>query len=98
MNSRRNFIRTALSLGTLTATGGFSRLGLLNALTQPTGPYRALVCIFLYGGNDSNNLLIPLSTAQYDNYKKVRLGLALDSATLVPTSATWCNPPLAISF
>lgn len=84
MNSRRNFLRTAMSLGTLTATGGFSRLGLLNAITQPAGPYRALVCVFLYGGNDSNNLVVPLDTTSYNSYKSIRAGLALDSATLVP--------------
>jgi len=84
MNSRRSFLRTALSLGSLSATGGFSRLGLLNAMTQPTGSYRALVCVFLYGGNDSNNLVVPLDTAGYDSYKAVRAGLTLDSTTLVP--------------
>lgn len=87
MSSRRDFIRTALSLGTLTATGGFSRLGLLNALTQPSGSYRALVCVFLYGGNDSNNLVVPLDSAGYNNYKKIRAALALDSSTLVPFGA-----------
>ncbi|HEY3741560.1 MAG TPA: DUF1501 domain-containing protein, partial [Bryobacteraceae bacterium] len=84
MHSRRNFIRTALGLSTMTATAGLSRLSLLNAMTQPTGPYRALVCIFLYGGNDSNNLVIPIDTAGYNNYKQVRAGLALDASTLIP--------------
>ncbi len=84
MTSRRNFLRAALSLGTATATGGFSRLGLLNALTQPSGSYRALVCVFLYGGNDSNNLVVPLDSAGYSSYKSIRGGLALDSAALVP--------------
>lgn len=84
IDSRRSFLRTALSLGTLSATSGLSRLGMLNALTQPSGPYRALVCVFLYGGNDSNNLVVPLDAKQYSNYKSVRAGLALDSATLVP--------------
>jgi uncharacterized protein (DUF1501 family) len=84
MNSRRDFIRTALSLGTFSATSGFSRLGLLNALTQPSGSYRALVCVFLYGGNDSNNLLVPLDPTAYASYKAIRAGLALDNATLTP--------------
>jgi uncharacterized protein (DUF1501 family) len=84
MHSRRNFIRTSLGLGAMTATAGFSRLSLLNAMTQPTGSYRALVCIFLYGGNDSNNTIIPIDTAGYANYKAIRNGLALDPSTLVP--------------
>ena len=82
--SRRKFLSTTLGLSTMTAAGGFSRLSLLNAaVPQPTGPYRALVCIFLYGGNDSNNLVVPLDTANFANYKKYRGGLALDPATLV---------------
>jgi uncharacterized protein (DUF1501 family) len=40
----------------------FERFGLLNALAQSAG-YRALVCIFLNGGNDSGNMIIP-----YDDY------------------------------
>ncbi len=83
-SNRRNFLRTALGLSTMTAAGGFSRLSMLNAMTQPSGPYRALVCIFLYGGNDSNNLVVPLDTAGYNNYKTIRAGLALDSASLIP--------------
>ncbi len=82
--SRRNFLRTSLGLSTMTAAGGLGRLSLLNAMTQPSGGYRALVCIFLYGGNDSNNLVVPLDSAGYNNYKTIRAGLALDSATLIP--------------
>src|SRR5918912_2461384 len=48
------------SFGTAVLT--FERLGLLQALAQ-TGDYKALVCIFLFGGNDSGNMLIP-----YDDY------------------------------
>lgn len=65
----------------MTAAGGFGRLSLLNAMTQPSGSYRALVCIFLYGGNDSNNLIVPLDTANLANYKKYRGGLALDTSS-----------------
>ena len=33
--------------------------GMLPALAQSGPDYRALVCVFLYGGNDSNNTVIP---------------------------------------
>ena len=88
MHSRRDFIRTTLGLSTMTAAAGFGRLSLLNAMTQPAGSYRALVCIFLYGGNDSNNLVIPLDTTGLADYKKYRGALALDPATLVPLGAS----------
>lgn len=82
MSNRRDFIRTALSLSAVGLTGSFSRFGLLNALTPPSATdYRALVCIFLYGGNDSNNMVVPLP--KYDYYKQIRAGLALDKATLL---------------
>ncbi len=84
MTSRRHFIQRSVALSTMTALGGFSRLGLLNALTQPSGSYRALVCVFLYGGNDSNNMVIPMDSAGLANYQKYRLGLALDPTTLLP--------------
>ena len=82
MSSRRNFMRTAISLSAVGLAGSFSRFGLLNALTPPgVTDYRALVCIFLYGGNDSNNLVVPLSN--YGYYKQIRANLALDNATLL---------------
>jgi uncharacterized protein (DUF1501 family) len=42
--------------------------------------YQALVCIFLYGGNDSNNTVIPLDPTNYNLYKQWRSGLALTAA------------------
>ncbi len=89
-NSRRQFIRegccTAAALG---MAASFSRFGLVNALAQSPTDFRALVCIFLFGGNDANNLLIPMDTAGYANYQKLRGalasgGLALDQTSLLP--------------
>ena len=34
--------------------------------------YKALVCIFLAGGNDSNNLIMPTVTSEYNNYSTIR--------------------------
>jgi hypothetical protein len=53
-HSRRDFLcRCCTSLGAAALT--FERFGLVNALAQ-SGDYRALVCIFLFGGNDSDNI------------------------------------------
>jgi uncharacterized protein (DUF1501 family) len=72
------------------------KLSLVNALAQPPS-YKALVCIFLAGGNDCNNTIIPLSTATdptggYPAYQNARKGasLALAQNTLLPLSP---NPP-----
>jgi len=51
--------------------------GALNALAQGTTGYKALVCIFLFGGNDANNTLVPFDTAGYANYAKIRGPLAI---------------------
>ncbi len=64
--SRRSF----LSAASMLAAGnvmGFQPFGMLNALAQTTSEYKALVCVFLYGGNDSNNMLIPFDTKGYQN-------------------------------
>ena len=89
-NSRREFIRrTCCTAAALGAAASFSRFGLVNALAQSATDFRALVCIFLFGGNDANNLLIPMDTAGYANYLKLRGavasgGLALPQSSLLP--------------
>jgi uncharacterized protein (DUF1501 family) len=48
------------------------------------GDYKALVCVFLYGGNDCNNMLVPFDAADYASYAATRQGLALAQGTLLP--------------
>ena len=88
IRSRREFlrdtVRTAAALG---ATSMLSKFGAMNALAAPTsGGYQALVCIFLSGGNDGHNTVIPISTAQqnYSLYAQGRQGLALAQGSLLP--------------
>jgi uncharacterized protein (DUF1501 family) len=57
--------------------------------TQTIKPYastdfKALVCIFLGGGNDGGNTIIPYDSASYSSYNKARAELALDQKTLLP--------------
>lgn len=65
---------------------GFGRLGLMNAFAQGSPNYKALVCLFLFGGNDGNNTLVPLD-GQYDDYAKYRGSLAIPATSLLPISA-----------
>jgi uncharacterized protein (DUF1501 family) len=46
--------------------------------------YRALVCIFLFGGNDSFNMVVPRSSAEYNAYATSRQNLALAQGDLIP--------------
>ena len=50
----------------------------------PASGYQALVCIFLFGGNDSNNLIVPNDTTGYSNYATIRSNLALPQDSLLP--------------
>ena len=67
--SRRSFLRYA-SLAAAGNAAGLRPFGMLNALASTAAPtdYKALVCVFLYGGNDSNNTIIPFDTNGYANY------------------------------
>jgi uncharacterized protein (DUF1501 family) len=68
---RRSFIKYA-SLAAAGNLAGMRPFGALNALAATTPDYKALVCIFLYGGNDANNMVIPTDTAGYGRYSAVR--------------------------
>ena len=81
MNTRREFFKLA-------SLAGLSQFGAVNALAQASD-YKALVCIFMFGGNDGNNLIVPKTQSEYNAYKAARGSLALPdgSAKLLPISA-----------
>jgi uncharacterized protein (DUF1501 family) len=68
--SRRNFIAHAGALGAAGLVGNLSQWGIRAASAQSLGDYKALVCVFLFGGNDSNNTVIPYD--DYGSYSAVR--------------------------
>jgi len=76
LKTRRGFIRQAAcaALGTAALTNTIRDLRFINAAMAQTAinDYKALVCVFLAGGNDSNNLIIPTIQAEYDNYAAIR--------------------------
>ncbi len=74
--NRRSFIKYA-SLAAAGNALGLRPFGTLNALAQSSPGYKALVCVFLFGGNDANNTLIPFDTTGYANYSSIRGDLAL---------------------
>jgi uncharacterized protein (DUF1501 family) len=78
LTTRRSFLRQS-ACATLGITGLVNTLAHLtltrSALAQVSTftDYRAMVVLFLYGGNDSNNMLLPrVGNASYDNYKNSR--------------------------
>ncbi len=70
--------------------GAMSKFAEMNALAAGgASPYQALVCVFLTGGNDGHNTVIPIATAQqnYSLYAANRGPLALASSSLLPVHA-----------
>lgn len=92
--TRRDFLRTGCCTAAGLGAASFSRLGLMNALAQGTD-YKALVCIFLFGGNDGNNTIIPYDTAGYANYRSLRANLALPQGGLLPIAPPSQGEPFA---
>ena len=88
--SRRSFLRqTGCALGATALLSSIEKLGMISALAQASSDpdnvaadYKALVCIFLFGGNDGNNMIVPLD--DYANYSNVRGVLALPQTSLIP--------------
>lgn len=61
----------------------------ISAVTAPAnGEYRALVCLFLSGGNDSYNMLVPRESSAYAQYQATRSNLALAPGSLIDIEPT----------
>jgi uncharacterized protein (DUF1501 family) len=96
--NRREFLKTSCRALSMTALATQMRhFGLMNVLAQEKmaagdgsalEPYKALVCVFLGGGNDSNNIVIPNYTEGYNQYAAARQpqGLAIPQANLLPVT------------
>jgi len=83
--SRRELLSGLSLIGVSAGLFGARRTAL-----AATGDYRALVCVFLFGGNDGNNLVVPID-ARYADYAAARRqptdgGLALPLHQLLPLS------------
>lgn len=97
--SRREFLRIASSVGAVAGSAtpwalNLAGIGAAAAQTAPTD-YKALVCIFLFGGNDHSNTIVPFDNASYAAYEMGRrqagqagTSLALAQNTLLQLNAT----------
>jgi uncharacterized protein (DUF1501 family) len=79
---RRWFLRAGATLAGALGVGGLTNL-MLGARPAHAADYKALVCVFLYGGNDGLNTIVPTDTTRYTQYANVRGGLAIPKANLV---------------
>lgn len=85
---RRKFICKTLhaALGASVASA-FGSLRLVHAAASQNyafSDYKALVCVFLYGGNDGFNMVVPTDAAHYAQYQSLRPTIALAQSALLP--------------
>ena len=85
--TRRQFLRRVgcAAMGTAAMTAAIRDLRFMNAAVAQSNitDYKALICIFLQGGNDSNNLVVPTVPSEYTNYAAIRTPiLALPAGSL----------------
>ena len=98
--NRREFLRKSIcaALGgasLYSALGSLRLIGAAAAAQRPSGgftDYKALVCVFLYGGNDSFNTVVPMSGQDQVNYLASRGDLALTAGLQALTPASGGGP------
>jgi uncharacterized protein (DUF1501 family) len=90
--SRREFLRRGSLLSMAGAAApwalNLATLAEASAAVAPVGDYKALVCVFLSGGNDNANTLIPADAANYALYQQIRGDIALPLSDLAATTLT----------
>jgi uncharacterized protein (DUF1501 family) len=96
-HSRRDFLvrTTCAALGAAAFQGTVRKFGLANLLATPnsvSGNYRALVCVYLNGGSDSNNMIIPTDTTDYGLYASARPGLSIPLTSVLPINNPASTP------
>ena len=85
-HSRREFLRrSAMLAGAGVAAPWALDLAGLSAASEAHADdgYRAIVCLFMYGGNDHNDTIVPYDPASHAAYAAVRSGIARDRSTLL---------------
>ncbi|MBS0467557.1 MAG: DUF1501 domain-containing protein [Proteobacteria bacterium] len=93
--SRRAFLKRASALSVMgsAAPWALSLSAMAEASAATASDYKALVCVFLYGGNDYANTVVPYDQASFDAQYALRGNLRIDRAAL---TATLLNPTAAL--
>ncbi len=96
--SRRRFLRTASvvsgSVGAAAAPFALN-LAALNTAAAQTADYKAIVCLFLYGGNDASNMVLRTDRLSFDEYTRLRSAAPESIALKAPGTAPVANAALA---
>lgn len=85
---RRKFLTGSGALAASALAGTLGRYGIDAANAQTAANYQALVCVFLFGGNDSNNMIVPYTDyAQYATVRTAASNVAIAQASLLQFNA-----------
>ena len=97
---QRAFLRNALAMSSLGLASRLDLINLLSTAEATTAPdYKALVCVFMFGGNDGNNTIVPLDATGYQSYATVRTaasGIQLTQGQLLPIQPTNTPTPFGL--
>jgi uncharacterized protein (DUF1501 family) len=85
IQSRRSLLQLALRT---TAVAGLAEILPPLAFANSVPVARAVVSIYLIGGNDSNNMIVPLDSTSFSSYASARQDLALPQAAFLPVNST----------
>ncbi|MEP6678047.1 MAG: DUF1501 domain-containing protein [Betaproteobacteria bacterium] len=86
--TRRKFLKGGGALAASAVAGALGRYGIEAANAQTATGYQALVCVFLFGGNDSNNMVVPYTDyAQYAAVRTPASNIAIAQANLLQFNA-----------
>jgi uncharacterized protein (DUF1501 family) len=87
--SRREFLKATATFSALGAAAPFALnlASIGSAAAQAAGDYRALVCLFWFGGNDQTNTLIPYDLGPHTEYFDARSSIAIGPAAGLPAGS-----------
>jgi uncharacterized protein (DUF1501 family) len=74
--NRRQFLKSCCAVGAAGMAAHMTRLAPMSLVAQSAADYKALVCVFLFGGNDANNMMVPIDS-RYAAYQAMRGSVAL---------------------
>ncbi|KHT65462.1 hypothetical protein RJ45_00980 [Photobacterium gaetbulicola] len=94
--SRRQFLKGS-AIATASSALPLSLTLPRSAFAASDDNYKALVCLFLYGGNDSFNMIMPASGSNYDNYVNARPDIHLGASEMLPIPSTASGQATAIN-
>jgi uncharacterized protein (DUF1501 family) len=92
--ARRAFLRRAALTTAYAGTPFAATLATMGDVAAQTATdYKALVCIFMFGGNDQSNTIVPIENGAYGSYQSARPAIALPQASLLPLSLSGHTGP-----